>query len=167
HSRLVADLAVALFDQTQHLHRLGAPERELLYFSGLLHDVGTAVAQSAHHKHSLYIIGNADIECFSDQELRLIANIARYHRKALPSQNHVDYTSLGASAPRGSCGASALCSGWPTGSTWTTSRWSRASGLRSPEARSRSNCGRAMNHGWRCGRSSNCRICLKPSSGVQ
>jgi exopolyphosphatase/guanosine-5'-triphosphate,3'-diphosphate pyrophosphatase len=100
HSRLVADLAVALFDQTQHLHRLGAPERELLYFSGLLHDVGTAVAQSAHHKHSLYIIGNADIEGFSDQELRLIANIARYHRKALPSQNHVDYTSLGASDQR-------------------------------------------------------------------
>ena len=62
--------------------------------------VGTAVAQSAHHKHSLYIIGNADIEGFSDQELRLIANIARYHRKALPSQNHVDYTSLGAAHRR-------------------------------------------------------------------
>ena len=100
HSRLVADLAVALFDQTQHLHRLGAQERELLYFSGLLHDVGTAVAQSAHHKHSLYIIGNAEIEGFSDQELRLMANIARYHRKALPSQNHVDYMSLGASDQR-------------------------------------------------------------------
>jgi exopolyphosphatase / guanosine-5'-triphosphate,3'-diphosphate pyrophosphatase len=96
HSRLVADLAVSLFDQTQDLHELGAAERELLYFSGLLHDVGAAVAQSGHHKHSLYIISNAEIEGFSARERALMANIARYHRKALPSQHHVEYMALSA-----------------------------------------------------------------------
>ncbi|MGH7920873.1 MAG: HD domain-containing protein, partial [Candidatus Dormibacteraceae bacterium] len=95
HSRLVADLALSLFDQTRERHRLGDAERELLYFSGLLHDVGAAVAQSAHHKHSLYIIGNADLEGFTPRERRLMANIARYHRKALPAGHHGEYMALG------------------------------------------------------------------------
>lgn len=94
HSRLVADLAVSIFDQTRHLHRLGEAERDLLQFSGLLHDVGTAVAQSAHHKHSLYIISNAELEGFSQRELALMANIARYHRKALPAEHHAEYMAL-------------------------------------------------------------------------
>jgi exopolyphosphatase/guanosine-5'-triphosphate,3'-diphosphate pyrophosphatase len=94
HSRLVANLAVSLFDQTSAIHGLGADERELLYFSGLLHDVGVAVAQSAHHKHSLYIIGNAEIVGFTRRELRLMANISRYHRKALPAEHHADYMAL-------------------------------------------------------------------------
>ena len=94
HARRVTDLALSLFDQTVELHGLGPEERDLLQFAGLLHDVGTAVAQSAHHKHSLYIIGNADIEGFTPHELELIANIARYHRKALPSDHHVEYMSL-------------------------------------------------------------------------
>jgi len=95
HARRVTDLALSLFDQTVEMHGLGIEERELLSFSGLLHDVGAAVAQSAHHKHSLYIIGNAEIEGFTQRELRLMANIARYHRKALPSDHHVEYTALG------------------------------------------------------------------------
>ena len=94
HSRLVADLAVSLFDQTRSLHQLGDEERQLLYFSGLLHDVGAAVAQSAHHKHSLYIIGNADLAGFTERERRLMANIARYHRKALPAGHHSEYMAL-------------------------------------------------------------------------
>jgi exopolyphosphatase/guanosine-5'-triphosphate,3'-diphosphate pyrophosphatase len=95
HARLVTDLALSLFDQTVDLHGLGAVERDLLHFAGLLHDVGTAVAQSAHHKHSLYIIGNAEIEGLTPHELAIIANVARYHRKALPADHHVEYMALG------------------------------------------------------------------------
>src|SRR4029077_693419 len=94
HANRVTDLSLSLFDQTVELHELGAPERELLQFAGLLHDVGAGVAQSAHHKHSLYIIGNAEIEGFTQRELKLMANIARYHRKALPSDHHVEYMAL-------------------------------------------------------------------------
>jgi exopolyphosphatase / guanosine-5'-triphosphate,3'-diphosphate pyrophosphatase len=94
HARQVTKLALSLFDQTVHLHGLGSPERDLLRFAGLLHDVGAAVAQSAHHKHSLYIIGNAEIEGFTTRELKVMANVARYHRKALPSANHVEYMAL-------------------------------------------------------------------------
>jgi exopolyphosphatase / guanosine-5'-triphosphate,3'-diphosphate pyrophosphatase len=96
HSRLVAELALSIFDQTMDVHGLGGEERELLYLSGLLHDVGAVVAQSAHHKHSLYIISNAEIEGFTERELKLMANIARYHRKALPAEHHADYMRLSA-----------------------------------------------------------------------
>lgn len=96
HARRVTDLALSLFDQTVDLHGLGPQERNLLDFAGLLHDVGAAVAQSAHHKHSLYIIGNAEIEGFTQRELKLMANIARYHRKGLPSAHHVEYVALSA-----------------------------------------------------------------------
>jgi exopolyphosphatase/guanosine-5'-triphosphate,3'-diphosphate pyrophosphatase len=94
HVRRVTDLALSLFDQTERLHAMGPEERDLLLCSSLLHDVGAAVAQSAHHKHSLYIIQNADIEGFTHRELALMANIARYHRKALPAEHHVEYMTL-------------------------------------------------------------------------
>jgi exopolyphosphatase/guanosine-5'-triphosphate,3'-diphosphate pyrophosphatase len=94
HCRQVTALALSLFDQTVALHGLGRHERELLEAAGLLHDVGFAVAQSAHHKHSLYLIRNADLDGFSHRERDLVANIARYHRKALPSDRHADYMAL-------------------------------------------------------------------------
>ena len=62
HCRQVTALALSLFDQTAALHGLGPAERELLEAAGLLHDVGYAVAQSSHHKHSLYLIRNADLD---------------------------------------------------------------------------------------------------------
>jgi exopolyphosphatase/guanosine-5'-triphosphate,3'-diphosphate pyrophosphatase len=94
HSRQVTALALSLFDQTTALHGFGATERELLEAAGLLHDVGFAVAQSSHHKHSLYLIRNADLDGWSERELLLVANVARYHRKALPSARHDDYMAL-------------------------------------------------------------------------
>jgi exopolyphosphatase / guanosine-5'-triphosphate,3'-diphosphate pyrophosphatase len=94
HSRQVTKLALSLFDQTAELHELGPSERELLEVAGLLHDVGFAVAQSSHHKHSLYLIRNADLDGFGQEELAVIANVARYHRKALPSERHPDFQAL-------------------------------------------------------------------------
>jgi exopolyphosphatase/guanosine-5'-triphosphate,3'-diphosphate pyrophosphatase len=83
-----------LFDQTAALHGLGPAERGLLEVAGLLHDVGYDVSQSAHHKHSLYLIRNADLDGFTSRERDLIANVARYHRKALPADRHAEYMAL-------------------------------------------------------------------------
>ncbi|HSK36295.1 MAG TPA: Ppx/GppA phosphatase family protein [Actinomycetota bacterium] len=94
HCRHVTALALSLFDQTTALHGLGPAERELLEAAGLLHDVGYAVAQSARHKHSLYLIRNAALDGWSPRELLMMANVARYHRKALPSERHGDYMDL-------------------------------------------------------------------------
>jgi exopolyphosphatase/guanosine-5'-triphosphate,3'-diphosphate pyrophosphatase len=94
HCRQVTALALSLFDQTTALHGLGPAERELLEAAGLLHDVGYAVAQSSRHKHSLYLIRNAGLDGWSPRELLMMGNVARYHRKALPSQRHTDYLAL-------------------------------------------------------------------------
>jgi exopolyphosphatase / guanosine-5'-triphosphate,3'-diphosphate pyrophosphatase len=94
HCRQVTALALSLFDQTTALHGLGPAERELLEGAGLLHDVGYAVAQSARHKHSLYLIRNAALDGWTPRELLMMANVARYHRKALPSDRHADYMAL-------------------------------------------------------------------------
>jgi exopolyphosphatase / guanosine-5'-triphosphate,3'-diphosphate pyrophosphatase len=94
HCRQVAALALSMFDQTAALHGLGPAERELLEAAGLLHDVGYAVAQSSRHKHSLYLIRNAGLDGWSPRELLMMANVARYHRKALPSERHGDYMAL-------------------------------------------------------------------------
>jgi exopolyphosphatase/guanosine-5'-triphosphate,3'-diphosphate pyrophosphatase len=94
HCRRVTGLALSLFDQTGRLHGLGPAERELLEVAGLLHDVGFAVSQSGHHKHSLYLIRNADLDGFTARERDVVANVARYHRKALPADRHGEYMAL-------------------------------------------------------------------------
>jgi exopolyphosphatase / guanosine-5'-triphosphate,3'-diphosphate pyrophosphatase len=94
HCETVTALALSLFDQTDHLHGLGPAERELLEYAALMHDAGYGLSQSAHHKHSLYLIKTADLDGFTPRELLLMANIARYHRKALPAGHHADYVAL-------------------------------------------------------------------------
>ena len=87
-------LALALFDSSQNFHKLPPHDRELLEYASLLHDIGWHIGHSGHHKHSLYLIKNGDLEGFSLNELELIANIARYHRKSPPKKSHSDYTAL-------------------------------------------------------------------------
>ncbi|TVQ97283.1 MAG: Ppx/GppA family phosphatase [Deltaproteobacteria bacterium] len=94
HSRHVAQLALRLFDETASLHRRSLIEREWLDFAALLHNVGTAINRSAHNKHSLYIIQNADLAAFSPRERSIVANIARYHRRSAPKSRHPEYMEL-------------------------------------------------------------------------
>jgi exopolyphosphatase/guanosine-5'-triphosphate,3'-diphosphate pyrophosphatase len=94
HALQVARLGLGLFDQLQPLHHLGPVERELLEYACLLHDIGWHIGHSGHHKHSLYLIKNGDLEGFSPNELDILANVARYHRKSLPKKSHPDFVAL-------------------------------------------------------------------------
>ena len=94
HALQVARLALSLFDQLQPLHELGPKERELLEYAAMLHDIGWHIGHSGHHKHSLYLIKNGDLAGFSLNELDVLANVARYHRKSMPKKSHPDYVSL-------------------------------------------------------------------------
>ena len=94
HVEHVAAIAVRIFDDLTRLHQLSAANRELLEFAALLHDVGRAVSSSAHHKHTLYIVENADIVGFSDREKSLIANVGRYHRRSIPRPRHAEWMAL-------------------------------------------------------------------------
>ncbi len=94
HALQVTRLALDLFDQTAPLHRLGAPERTLLFAAAYLHDVGMSRGFRGHHKSSLGIILAGDLAPLDHRERRLVAGIARYHRKAHPKRSHDHFSSL-------------------------------------------------------------------------
>ncbi|MBK7580672.1 MAG: Ppx/GppA family phosphatase [Myxococcales bacterium] len=94
HPEHVATLALSLFDQTRHLHRLGDDERRLLEYASILHDVGQLIGYERHEHHAAYIIRNGELRGFTDDERELIALIARYHRKARPRRRDLDYAAL-------------------------------------------------------------------------
>ena len=94
HGRHVAMLATGLFDQLADEHGLGDRERLLLQVAALLHDIGIFVSLRAHHKHSQYILATSQIFGLSNEETAVVANIARYHRRALPQNSHVPFIAL-------------------------------------------------------------------------
>lgn len=95
YSRRVAEFALSIFDQLQgQLHSWDVTERELLWSAAILHNCGVYISHSAHHKHSYYLIRNAELLGFTELELELIANIARYHRRSKPKKKHEPYNQL-------------------------------------------------------------------------
>ena len=95
HSERVAAFALSLFDQTRgELHDWGNSERELLWSAAILHNCGLYISHSAHHKHSYYLIRNAELLGFTDLEIEVIANLARYHRRTKPKKKHDNYSNL-------------------------------------------------------------------------
>ncbi len=94
HAVQVGRIAVALFDDLARLHRLPATGRRILEAAAVLHDVGNAVAYQRHHKHTYYLVANADIPGFSDRERELVALVARYHRRSAPERDRPDLEPL-------------------------------------------------------------------------
>jgi exopolyphosphatase/guanosine-5'-triphosphate,3'-diphosphate pyrophosphatase len=94
HSHHIAQLAVQLFDAFAQTNNLTRHQRTLLSAAAILHDIGYHIAHESHHKHSLYLIKHSELTGFSEEERNLIANIARYHRGALPKERHPDFAAL-------------------------------------------------------------------------
>ena len=95
HAEHSTNLALELFDETRPVHGLGEPEREVLEAAGLLHNIGRFVAHAAHHQHSYYLIRHSEqLAGFTENELELIAQVARYHRKSAPRKSHPSFAGL-------------------------------------------------------------------------
>ena len=95
HSEHVARLALELFDETADRHGLGADARALLEAGALLANVGLVISHGKHHKHSYYLIRNSDrLVGFTDQEIEVVAQISRYHRKSAPKSSHPEWAAL-------------------------------------------------------------------------
>jgi exopolyphosphatase/guanosine-5'-triphosphate,3'-diphosphate pyrophosphatase len=94
HAEQVARLAVSLFDQLRDRHELADAYRELLGHACLLHDIGYLISQESHHKHSYYLVRNGGLQGFSEQEIEVMANVARYHRKGRPKKSHYSWRNL-------------------------------------------------------------------------
>jgi|SRR5579871_84701 len=94
HARQVAHMANRIFTSLQSLHNLAPSNGKLLEAAAYLHDVGHFVSESRHHKHSYYLVANSDLPGFTNRERELIANLCRYHRKALPMLDHANLLPL-------------------------------------------------------------------------
>jgi exopolyphosphatase/guanosine-5'-triphosphate,3'-diphosphate pyrophosphatase len=94
HAHQVAAFAERIFDSLASHYKLSRHHRTLLSAAALLHDVGYHIAQESHHKHTLYLVKHSELTGFSEAEREVIANVARYHRGALPRERHPDYAAL-------------------------------------------------------------------------
>jgi exopolyphosphatase/guanosine-5'-triphosphate,3'-diphosphate pyrophosphatase len=80
-ARRVAACALALYDKLATETDETAPR--LLGWAAKLHEIGIPVAYSGYHKHSAYIISNADMPGFSRDEQERLALLVRSHRRSL------------------------------------------------------------------------------------
>ncbi len=79
----VAELAARL-----HRHMMGASERDAhaeqtLAWAASLHEIGISIAHNGYHKHSAYVIANADMPGFSRMEQSQLARLVLAHRGKL------------------------------------------------------------------------------------
>jgi exopolyphosphatase/guanosine-5'-triphosphate,3'-diphosphate pyrophosphatase len=95
HAAHIVHLSLSLFDQWKALglHDYGRA-RELLEYAALLHDCGFFVSHTNHQHHSYYLIRHSELLGFNDREIEIIANVALYHRKALPRRKHSNFGRL-------------------------------------------------------------------------
>lgn len=96
HGLQVAKISKKIFDALKKDFALEDSHRLLLEISSLLHDIGTFINQSAHHKHSYYIVRNSELFGLNPDEIDIISHVVRYHRKALPGSgsSHSDFNRL-------------------------------------------------------------------------
>ncbi len=100
HARKVAMLALEIFDQTTTLHHLGAPDRELLEYGALLHDIGEHIAAEDHELHAPYLIEHGRLRGFDPAEIRMLEAITRWHRRGDPKPSEEHFGRLDAEMQR-------------------------------------------------------------------
>jgi exopolyphosphatase/guanosine-5'-triphosphate,3'-diphosphate pyrophosphatase len=100
HARKVAELAHKLFEALQQVHRLPPALGKLLEASAYLHDIGHYVSDTAHHKHSYYLVAHSDMPEFTDSERQMIALLCRYHRRSMPAARHSPFQAFDADSRR-------------------------------------------------------------------
>ena len=93
-ARRVARFAHVLYAGFQPLHQLPLKYGPLLEAAAYFCETGHYINDSAHHKHAYYIVSNVDLSGLENREREFVANLCRYHRKAMPSAAHPEYQAL-------------------------------------------------------------------------
>ncbi|NLX06558.1 MAG: HD domain-containing protein [Phycisphaerae bacterium] len=94
HTHQVVRLALQLFDELVSLHGLRDRERFWLQCGACLHDIGWLEGRKGHHKTAMRLILDARGLPLASRDRRIVALIARYHRKAEPREDHPEYRDL-------------------------------------------------------------------------
>jgi exopolyphosphatase/guanosine-5'-triphosphate,3'-diphosphate pyrophosphatase len=94
HARQVEKLSLGIFEQTGRIHKLGERDKLYLQLAAILHDTGKFINTNEHDRLASDVICCQEIIGLSDQELNLVANIARYHSEENPQLWHENYQAL-------------------------------------------------------------------------
>jgi exopolyphosphatase/guanosine-5'-triphosphate,3'-diphosphate pyrophosphatase len=80
----VAHTALALLQQMVPATRAdGHPDAQFMVWAARLHEVGISIAHSSYHKHSAYILANADMPGFSRRDQARLSRLVLAHRGKL------------------------------------------------------------------------------------
>lgn len=80
----VARTALALLQQLVPATQAeGHPDAQFLLWAAHLHEIGISVAHSSYHKHSAYILANADMPGFSRRDQARLSRLVLGHRGKL------------------------------------------------------------------------------------
>jgi exopolyphosphatase/guanosine-5'-triphosphate,3'-diphosphate pyrophosphatase len=95
----VQTLALALLEQIGHKLEMEQPvASQYLSWAARLHEIGISIAHSGYHKHSAYIIENADMPGFSRMDQQMLGLLVRAQRRSLTKltlpPSHNDHLAL-------------------------------------------------------------------------
>ncbi len=93
-ARATAVCALKLYDKLRRNYSFSPKSRILLQLAALLHDIGHFVDVRQHHKHSYYLIMHTQLPGIRERDQKIIAGIARYHRKGSPHHGQIEYGNL-------------------------------------------------------------------------
>ena len=80
----VAHTALGLLKQlVPASQEAGHPDAQFLVWAARLHEIGISVAHSSYHKHSAYILANADMPGFSRRDQARLSRLVLAHRGKL------------------------------------------------------------------------------------
>ncbi len=81
----IRDAALTLFRRLQPVHQLPPEYADWLEAAAMLHEVGAYINRSGRRRHTYYVISNSEIFGYTPLQRRIIAAIARYVGKSLPT----------------------------------------------------------------------------------
>ncbi|MBQ3023773.1 MAG: HD domain-containing protein [Spirochaetaceae bacterium] len=91
HAKYVCKVALKIYDALENELGLSSESRNYLEVASILHDVGTFIRGADHQKHSKYIIANSDIFGLAKDSMKIISQIALYHRGNLTQPTDDDF----------------------------------------------------------------------------
>ncbi|MGB8768403.1 MAG: Ppx/GppA phosphatase family protein [Candidatus Korobacteraceae bacterium] len=83
----IRDLAMQLFRRLQSVHQLPPQYADWLEAAAMLHEVGAYINRSGRRRHTYYVIAHSELFGYTPLQRRIIAAIARYVGKSLPSSS--------------------------------------------------------------------------------
>jgi len=79
----VSNTALTLFSQVRSAWQLNDEDAMLLGWAATLYEVGLHINSSGAQKHSAYILQNANLPGFNQEQQQLIATLVRFHRRKI------------------------------------------------------------------------------------